>query len=106
MGYSLTGVEREVVITVNAAEDIADIYTADPVYIRKMDKLVAQNPDQFREIRQEKLDGKVVAKRYEFPKRFVTIRSKDTKRELTDEQRAEMSERMKRLHEINSTAQN
>lgn len=106
MSYSLSGVEREVVITFNAAEDIADIYTADPVYIRKMDKLVAQNPEQFKEIRQEKLGGKVVAKRYEFPKRFVTIRSKDTKRELTEEQRAEMSERMKRLHEINSMAQN
>jgi len=104
MSYSLSGVEREVIISFNSAEDTADLYTADPVYIRKLDKLVQQNPDQFREVRQEKLEGMVVAKRYTLPKRFISIRSKTKTMNLTDEQRAEMSERMKRIHEINSTA--
>lgn len=105
MGYSLSGVEREVVISFNAAEDTADLYTADPVYIRKLDKLAEQNPEQFKEIQREELGGQVVAKRYEFPKRFITIRSKDTKRELTEEQRTEIAERLKSGRRINSTVE-
>ena len=34
---------------------------------------------------------------YFFPKRFVTIRSRDIKRELTEEQRKEIAERLKKL---------
>lgn len=40
--------EQEVTIGFNAAEDTADLYTADPVWIRKLDKLVEQNPEQFK----------------------------------------------------------
>ena len=40
-------VEQEVMISFNAAEDTAELYTADPVMIRKMDKLVEENPEQF-----------------------------------------------------------
>lgn len=57
-----------------------------------------QNTEQFKPGRVEKYKGKVVAKRYSFPKRFITIRSKDVKRNLTDEQRAELAERMSRAH--------
>lgn len=45
MAYSLTAVERENVITFNSAEENADIYASDLVWIRKFDKLVDQNPD-------------------------------------------------------------
>lgn len=103
MGYSLAKVEQEVVITFNAGEDFAELYTADPVYIRKMDKLVQQNPEQFKEIRQEKLEGKVVAKRYTLPKRFVTVRSKDKVSTMTEEQKRQAGERLKAMHRINST---
>lgn len=105
MSYSLTGVEREVVLSFNAAEDTADIYTADPVYIRKMDKLVELNPAQFKVIKQDTLDGKVIAMRYEFPKRFITIRSKDKTMSMTDEQKAESAERLRLSRQINSMAQ-
>lgn len=67
---------------------------AKPVWMRKLDKLVEQNPEQFKPGRAEICKGQVVAKRYLFPKRFITIRSKDIKRELTDEQRAELAERL------------
>lgn len=39
--------EQEVTIGANAAEDTAELYTADPVWIRKLDKLVGQNPEQY-----------------------------------------------------------
>ncbi len=89
--------EQEVTIGFNAAEDTAEIYTADPVWIRKFDKLVEQNLEQFKPGRAETYKGEIVAKRYSFPKRFITIRSKDVKRELTSEQRAELAERLSKV---------
>ena len=90
----LSRYEQEVTIGFNAAGDTAELYTADPVWMRKLDKLVEQNPEQFRSERSETYKEEVVAKRYSFPKRFITIRSKDVKRELTDEQRTELAERL------------
>ena len=42
--YHKSKYEQEVTIGFNAAEGTAEIYTADPVWIRKMDKLVQQKP--------------------------------------------------------------
>ena len=92
MKYFLTAVERESVITFNSAEENADIYASDPVWIRKFDKLVEQNPEQFKMIEEFKYEGDVIAKRYLFPKRFLTIRTKDIT--LSDEQKAERAKRL------------
>ncbi|MDE7205641.1 MAG: hypothetical protein K2N90_00485, partial [Lachnospiraceae bacterium] len=73
---------------------------------RKLDKLVAQNPEQFKTGRTETCKGEVVAKRYLFPKKFITIRSKDMKRELTDEQREQLSQRMREQRRIDFTVRN
>lgn len=40
-------IEQETQISFNAAEDTAELYTADSVMIRKMNKLVEENPEQF-----------------------------------------------------------
>lgn len=92
MAYHLSRVEQEVVISFNAEEDTADLYTADPVWIRKMDKILEQNPEQFKPGRWEYYEGKVIAKRYTFPKKFITIRTKA--RTLTDEQREASTKRL------------
>lgn len=92
--YSLSRTEQEVVIGFNAAEDTAELYTADPVWMRKLDKLVEQNPEQFKEGRRETYQGKVIAKRYTFPKRFLTVRSKDKVMNLTEEQKADIGKRL------------
>ena len=94
MVYSLSRYEQEVIINFNAEEETAELYTANPVWIRKMDKLVEQNPEQFQEYRRERIDGKVISKSYRFPKRFVTIRSKDVKILLSDEQKKVIAERL------------
>ena len=60
-------------------------------------QLLQQNPEQFRLGRVERVKGTIVSKEYFFPKRFVTIRSRDIKRELTEEQRKEIAERLKKL---------
>lgn len=106
MAYSLSRYEQEVIINFNAGEDTATLYTANPQWTRKLDRLVEQNPEQFEMYRQEKMDGRVISKAYRFPKRFVTVRSKDTKRELTDDQRAELARRMKERREAVSAVRN
>lgn len=93
----LSKYEQEVILNFNAEDNTATLYSSNPVWIRKMDKLVEQNPEQFKMYRQEKLQGKVVSKAYEFPKEFISIRSKKRTCNFTEEQRAEMSERMKQI---------
>lgn len=93
--FHLSRIEQETVINFNAAEESVDLHTSDPTWLRKMDKLVEKNPEQFKLIRVDKCQGEIVAKRYMFPKRFVIIWSGDKKRELTDAQRKELAERMK-----------
>ena len=102
----LSRYEQEVIINFNAEENEISLYTANPVWIRKMDKLIEQNPEQFRQGRVERVKGEIVSKEYFFPKRFVSIRSKDLKRNLSEEQRKELAERMNNTRRINSTHQN
>ena len=81
----LSRLEQETIITLNAEENTAVLWTADPVWIRKMDKLVENNPAEFSQTKQETMDGVVVQKRYEFPKKLLSVR-KGT-RKMTEEQR-------------------
>lgn len=96
---ALSRCEQETIINFNAEENTAEIYTADPVWMRKIDKLVEQNPEQFKPGKSEYYEEKVIAKRYTFPKRFITIRSKDKKSTMTDEQKQVAAARMKGLRE-------
>jgi len=98
MGYSQGTYEREVIIRFSDADSEASLYTANPVWIRKFDKLVAEHPENFREVKKETYQGKVIAKDYTFPKRFLSVRSRDVKQNLTDEQRKTISDRMKAMH--------
>lgn len=92
-------VEQETMINFNAAEDTATLYTADPVMIRKMDKIVEENPEQFKGEVHSRYNGEVYAKNYTFPKRFVSIRTKDVTRNMSEEQKERAREQMRRYHE-------
>ena len=91
--YHLSKVEMETIIGFNAAEETVELYTADPVWMRKLDKLASQNPEKFKPGRVDSCQGQIEAKRDGFPKRFVSIRSKDVRPNLTDKQRAELAAR-------------
>ena len=77
MAYSLSQYKQEVIINFNAEEDTAALYMANPSWIQKLDRLVEPNPKQFEMYRQEKMDG-----------------------------RAELAQRMREQHKINSAARN
>lgn len=60
----LTRAEQETVIRWDAEVGTAYIDTANPVTIRKLDKLVAEFPEVYRCVREDKV---YLAKRYELP---------------------------------------
>ena len=85
----LSRYEQVVVINFNAYEDTATLYTADPVWQRKMDKLAEQNPIDFQCIRSDE-----VSKTYSFPKRLLCVRSRVKTMTLTEEQKVKARERL------------
>jgi len=88
MAYTLSKYERETIISFNEEEQDAVFYTASPIMMRKMDKLVKKFPELFRELPEHRqyLDGQLISTRYSFPKDLITIRS--MKRVMTEEQKA------------------
>lgn len=48
-----TKLEMETIILMNAAEDTVEVYTCDPVYMRKCDRLVESDPDNWKLVKEE-----------------------------------------------------
>lgn len=88
---SISRIEQEVIVTMNAAESEAEVYAIDPVYIRKLDKLCKSDPDHYKLLKQ---DG--YSKTYTVTnKKLISFRPAREKRNLSEEQRAILSERMR-----------
>jgi hypothetical protein len=95
---ALSNIERETIITFNAAEDTAEVYTADPVYIRKLDKLCEQFPDTYKFMAELSAKRCKESKTYSMPKRLVKFRPPVT-REISKEQREALAERLRKARE-------
>ena len=65
---NLARYEQEVVINLNADEEMATVYSDNPARVRKMDALVEEFPDVFRIKRWTE-----VSKTYEMPKKYIRI---------------------------------
>ncbi|MDL2318240.1 hypothetical protein LJC74_04010 [Eubacteriales bacterium OttesenSCG-928-A19] len=66
--YTLTRAEQETVIVWDAEARTATIDTADPVTLRKLEKLAAQHPEVYRLVSEDTL---YTAKRYEVPAQYI-----------------------------------
>lgn len=66
MAYNLTLPERETTVRWDAEERVAHIYTADPVYMRKLDKLTDQFPDVYKQVMRDQYGAK-----YTVPIKYV-----------------------------------
>ncbi len=86
----LTIQEQELHISAARDEEFVTAYCSDSLWIAKMDKLVNKSPELFEVVAEND-----VSKTYRFPKRLLTIRSSIVKRDLTDEQRKIVGERLK-----------
>ena len=93
---NLTRYEQEVVINMNADEDMATVYSANPAWIRKMDALVKEFPDIFHVKWQTE-----ISKTYEMPKKLVRI---GKPRELSHAQRKNLEKmRNVKMKNVNVT---
>ncbi len=68
MGYTIDPSEQETIVRTGRQESTAIIYTSDKTVITKLDKL-------YKVTDTDKVDGTVVAKWYECPKRCISFRS-------------------------------
>ena len=83
----LTKYEQETIVNYSQAEHLASCYTHDKSLMLKLDRLIEKG-EAITVVREG--DG---WKEYKFPKKCVKVRFP---RKLSDEQRQEMAERMKR----------
>ena len=90
MRYPLKACEREVTIRFDMEERVAHIYTSEPVYMRRLDKLVETLPEIYKCV---KVDELGYFKKYECPMKLMNPRRP---RILTDEQKAGIVARFKK----------
>ena len=88
MGYGLSRYEQEVNINFSADDTVATVYAANPVYIRKLEKLAQEFPEDYKLIKKD-----TVSVTYEVSRRLVSIRKPRPKKELSDEERRVIAER-------------
>lgn len=94
---NLTKYEQETIILYNNEEKTATISTCDRSLIRKLDRRLVDYP----EIQRTK-SGEDFAE-YILPKKWIKV---SFPRQLTDEQRAEMSNRMRAIREAQEDERN
>ena len=82
--------EQETIITFNAKDKNATIYTRDPTVMREVDSLVIGYPDIFKCVAESDID-----KTYEMPKTAISYRKP---RKLSDERRNQVREAMKMIN--------
>ena len=91
----LSRYEQELHIMMNREDDTMEIYTSDPVYMRKLSKLKA-----YRKTREHRNGGEVVAMEFVADKKLFTLRGKPVEgRPMTEEQKAAAAERLKKARE-------
>ena len=93
---ALSRQEQEVIITWDAEEKVARIYAADPVYIRKLDKLCEEFPETYKCITVAP-DG--LSKDYTVPAELISFHKPRGPMNLNEEQREAKRQAMKRLRE-------
>lgn len=87
--------EQETVICIDRETRAARIYTSDTRFINKLDKLYERKMVHRNE------DG-ITAVEYEVAEKLISFRSGKTTRVYTDEERAALSERMKKMRANNA----
>lgn len=82
MNMKLLKEEQEVCVTFDKAGDNARLYTSDPSWISKMDKMCEKNEKTFKCVKRDDISAT-----YEFPKKNVSIRKGNVKVQLSEEEK-------------------
>lgn len=95
--------EQETIIVFSRNNDTASVETTDSTVLTKLKKYATTNPDEWvltnvTTGRGESDPTKITSICFECPKKLISLRSKSTApRELTEEERAEIAERMRNI---------
>ena len=97
MGLALS--EQETVIRIGREEQEAVVYTSDTTMMTRLDKLADPENEKaplwkLKEVHRSR-SGEGVAKTYTTNKKLVSFRAGIVTRDLTEEQKAELAERMR-----------
>ena len=93
---SLSIEEQETHVNFNRNDDKAIVYTSDTTTMTKLDKLVTVEETEWKlESVWRHSDGDIVGKTYSCPKSFISFRTKRVVRELSEEQRMVLAQRMR-----------
>lgn len=87
--------EMETIIRIGRMDDRAIISTTDTMYMTKLDKM-CEISEEWDCYKTDTCQGDVVEKFYSCPKKFISFRSKTTKMNLTEEQKRERAELLRR----------
>ena len=71
MKNNLSRYEQEVHVSFNMDDKYATCYTSSPSYIKKLDALVKEFPNEYKVIEVGTLEGEVISKTYRFPRKFT-----------------------------------
>ena len=95
--------EQETVIVLSRNNDAASVETTDSTVLTKLKRYATTNPDEWvltnvTTGQSESDPMKITSICFECPKKLISLRSKSTSpRELTEEERAEIAERMRNV---------
>ena len=93
--------EQETIIRFGRTDERAEICTTDTRYMNKYDKMVKESSDwEFK--KQETCEGDVVEKFYTCPVGYVCYAKKKRLRVMTEKQRQEGAERLRRYREAHN----
>jgi len=90
--------EQETTIQVSRDEGVLNIWSSDNTMITKLRKCVEEGPDTWKCWEGSRdADGRVTGYFFSAPRKMLTLRANPIVRDYTDEQRAEMAERMRMM---------
>jgi hypothetical protein len=87
----LTAIEQEVIITYNRKESFADVYSADPVTIRKLEKMAEKYPERYKLKRKDD-----ISVTYEVPKKLIRFGAPNTK-VYTEEEKDRLRKQLEKV---------
>lgn len=92
--------EQETTVSFSRDSDVCTVYTSDSTVMTRLDKLAeSENAPYWRLKEEHRLrGGELVGKTYETHKRLISFRANITTRELTDEQKEAIADRMREYH--------
>ena len=91
--------EQETIINFSRDEEFAYIWTSDSTVMTKLDKRVDSGDYELIDTGKD-TDGNLLSKEYRCLKRLVSFRSKKVSRELTDEQKHALADRLRKTREV------